>query len=450
VNNDKDAKEKRENSPATNKDKTNFAQKVFQAVGQAGGTVGDLVGQAGGAVGNAAGQVVQTVGNVAGQTAQVVGNVADNTGGKVSLLFADKNKPDAGSGRSLAELAQAFASWVRQKNKGRVQIEPLASDRPELLLKLQEENIPLPQKYLFVFAPLAQQSLTSRLLSQEFKKQKFAGVAVLAQEWPMTRTSLEDDLSVFIWKDGIRLGKDGTAADYLTRWLVDDGAVGYQFEKKKLIDNSAKSQALLPEETFFIGREELVSLVGRSIADFNETNRGLSWIFSVWGEGGVGKSYFLQHIEQLFGPRILFARLDHENLEDSEEGLVHFIRELAAKLKQQGCPMPKFDRKNGELLRLAGGNNPVANVAGVVQNVGSVLGDQQVHKVAKELTKATRWAGFVSKLSGWMSVGGTAADFGYSLYERITETQKARNEAILKHDALKELDNLHNKNPYHI
>lgn len=405
------------------------------------GRVGRLVnsvGQTGAAIGNVAGQTGAVFGNVAEQTLHSIGNVADKASRKAGLLFADKIKNGEIAPFSASELAQAFAEWLGQESKGQVEFEPLAPETGQFVVKFKAAGL-VGKNYRFVFVPSADETLTSQLSATE----KQAALVMLAGEWPIARFSLEKELSLFIWQDGVRLGKDGSAAEYLADWLVN--RTGYQFEKKDLIDDNSKAPVKSRETAFFIGRDEIADSIGRAILGGGSAERMQPWIFSIWGEGGLGKSYLLQRTQQLFGPRLLYAQVDHQNPEDSEEDFMRLISSIANKLRENGCPTPHFDRSNKQLLaaqqRAAGiaDNTSTISAADVSKNVGKLLGSTTTKKLANKLIKNPKMAKFFNPAMLANVLLGEAGAVGVNIFEQIRKEQQAKNDAVLNSRPIQEL-----------
>jgi hypothetical protein len=393
--------------------------------------------------------VIKGVGNVAGFVGATANNTAGNALQNIGNTFAAK-----ASGGQLGEqtpetLAKELENYLTKKNKGQLNLSKIGEN--QYALKLKESGL-LSSSYLFIFAPCLDDVLTNRLFSPEFQSQKPNGIAVLAIEWLQTRTYLDEKLSVFVWQDAVRLGADGVAKDYLSNWLID--FTGYQFEKKDLIegdDNDQIRSRRAAFDTYFTGREEYADLIGRSITGNRERDKSLAWIFSISGQGGVGKSYLLQQIRQRYSRRMVYIFVDHQASGDTEDSLVGLMSELAARARADGCPTPHFDKKITDFrrsLRKQEGEEEGVDkdkVKEVFNTVSDNISKIDYGKIAKSTQNQTfkRLLNFADNAAGALNivggVSGVAVDVGFGIFDRVSKEQQSNNEAILGDRLIREL-----------
>jgi hypothetical protein len=393
--------------------------------------------------------VIKGVGGVAGTVGATAGNLADQATQTIAGTFATKAKSGQFEMQSPETLAQEFANYLARKNKGQVETVPIGDN--QICLKLKE-NVLISGYYFFVFAPTADEALTTRLLSPEFQSQKPGAIALLVQEWQPTRLFLEDKLSVFVWKDAVRLGADHTAEDYLGAWLRD--YTNFQFEKKDLIegnDNDQSRSRRASYDSFFTGREEYAELIARSIVANRELESGLAWIFSISGQGGSGKSYLLEQIKRRYASRMLYVFVDHQSSEEAnEENLIGLISELASHARADGCPTPNFDKKMTEYRRTlkkrdAEEGSRFGQIKDSFTSVSDSLSKVDYGKLAnasksQSIQRLFNFAeSAVNAVNVFGGVGSAAAELGLGIYDRISKEQKAKDEAILGERLIREM-----------
>lgn len=251
---------------------------VLKAAGQTGATLGNVAGQSGAAVGNAIGQTGATLGNVADATSRLTR--LDKLIGVLPNPFAAKIRSGEVPDRSANELTEAFVGWLRRKNKGQVEVETGGVGGVSMIT-LRAAGL-FGGRYLFIFGSTVLEAImTARLPSQP----KYDGGAVLTLEWPPTCFSLSEELVAFVWQDGVRVGKDSPAADYLADWLKD--YTGYEFEKKDLIETVAANKTSHIHS--FIGRDEAIKVLERSIVSEWEAKDNLPWIFRSGERAGLAR-----------------------------------------------------------------------------------------------------------------------------------------------------------------
>ena len=319
--------------------------------------------------------------------------------------------------RTAAELGEGLSLWLSQRQRGegesRGKIE-LSSLGDELFALRYEESGLLSKRYLFGFAPLADLATTARLLQAS---EQYAAVCLVALAWPSERLSADEPLSIFVWGDGVRLGKRSGAADYVSAWLLDD--VGFQFEalessrEKGTIDDSARSVGL------FIGRTAELAVLTEALGQPRRDPK-IPWIFSVTGLGGTGKSYLLKQVEERFRKRVLFAQVDHQCCEDrTGQGLggalMNLLQSLVARLERAGCNCRRFNKVCGRLLR---------------------------QSVAPEARAKLSVAGFLSKavdLSKRFNPVLMAAEAGMQLYETYARELREESEALASSSKIQSL-----------
>lgn len=330
----------------------------------------------------------------------------------------------------LSKDVQNFANWLQKQNKGTVETELAESaDLPSVtFVRLREQNVWFPQNYLFAFAATPTDKITSWVLNQASQGVNYGGLILVVDKWLPERYWLEKDLTVFVRQDKVRLGKDNAGNDYVTNWLAEYTRQP-KIEKKDFQDDrsaAASSQFRSYQNDYFVGREQEFEQVKLSVlTDRSEGKARLPWIFSLWGDGGSGKSYFLEQIRQAFAPRLCYVQLDHENLVETEEGLANLLADLAWKLRENGCSTSKFEEvyKNykSALARTSSSNIETARttVNAVAQGAGKLNLGKQV--------------------AGMFNMGGTLAEIGFNIYEHISQEERAKNDEILRSRSVEQL-----------
>ncbi|OJV96028.1 MAG: hypothetical protein BGO39_03370 [Chloroflexi bacterium 54-19] len=383
------------------------------------------------------------LGNVASQARETVESAADSASRKASLLFAEKSRRGQLDDKNVDELVTAFHEWLTLRKKVTIKKGEFSDSEGSYYISIKEQGL-LGQSYLFIFTAEPSEVITRQVASLLWQGQKFNGVAILAKSWPLGRLNLEKNLGILIWENGIRLGKNSGATDYLSSWLVD--YTGYQFEEKALIEKevSQLSSNMTRSNKFFIGRDDALTLIDRSIVNYSEKHNYeiKPWIFSIFGEGGIGKSYFLQHIKEIYVPYILFAHIDHQDPEESEEGLISLIKNLASKLAEQGCDITHFEKvftqhllSNNSTQQPAGEKAVSGNLEDVLK-VGKVLGGTDTKRILNQVTKK---GSFIRIVPSFFNVAGVMADVGFGIYDRISEAQQKKEAAILSSQTIAEL-----------
>ena len=370
------------------------------------------------------------------------------------------NKGEAAKGEirpDPADLSQevgSFADWLRHKNKGPVTVEliPLKendADQVVSVVSLQESGL-LGQNYLLAFGSVADETLTSLLqeLGTASKEVKYAGIALLAQSWPPTRFDLEKEISLLVRADRVRLGKDTAAADYLNDWLAEYSKSA-RFDKKELIKaNPSETTQQGSKGGLFIGREEPLAVLTGKILSTSPTDAATNpaWIFSIAGEGGIGKSYLLKQVQARCGPRMVYASLDHTDLdkeqavEESENGLIGLMSGLARRLRENGCRTPHFEELHKKYLTAQNRlTKPTDNTTETLKGVREALGGTDAKSFSKAAAKQFRKLEFLKFVPGVINITGTIAEVGFGIYDRYSRDEQLKADAILNQEAVEDL-----------
>lgn len=295
------------------KKKPGLPGKLFRAVGRAGGAVG----------------------NVAGLLFTTAGHAAGTTGRRATLKFAATSEGEVIPPATCQELAQSLALWLGEGRWGDTKVEAPTVELEESgsVVRLVEPGI-LGRTFRFLFAPEPDAGQVAE--------------AVVVLRWPFDRLELDHSRPVFVWHDGVRLGPRTMAADYISLWLI--ARLGFKFVARDLIDKPAR-----PPSGLFVGRRDELSAVGAAL---NAYKRQGPWLFSVVGHGGAGKSYFLKQLRERYDARVLWAQVDHQNVETGHgvvSGLAGVIHSLALKFQAAGCPTPAFDKVYAGMVRTSAG-----------------------------------------------------------------------------------------------
>jgi hypothetical protein len=352
-----------------------------------------------------AGKLLHTVGDGFGKLATTVGQAADTTGRRAALAFVGGNRKPVPE-RSCSDLAESMSNWLSKRQKGEgsdrgtIELKPLDT---AFELRFQESGM-LGKRLVFHFAPLADATSTARFQQRSAE----SGGCLIALDWPVDRLTLEIDC--FLWNDGVRLARRTPAADYISMWLMDE--LGFQFEALELSAGAEPSSPGL-----FLGRARELSQLTEALG---QPRRLLDtpWIFSITGLGGAGKSYLLRQIEQRYRGRILFAQVDHQNVEgnagQSPSGaLMSLLQALVIKLERGGCACARFNKTYSRLLRQAEASAP--KVA-----AGSYFG--RLLDLGKKLNPVL-----------------LAAEAGLAIYEAYARELKAEGEALAANSQIQRL-----------
>jgi len=300
-----------------------------------------------------ASKVFRAVGQAAGKLLTTATHTAATTGQRAALKFVSRVGDREIPKRTTAQLAISFLNWLHRRSKGQAErkgttVELVDGQDGRQEVVLQEPGI-LGQTYPFVF--LAQAD-----------GQFLRGVVYMVLEWPPGRSELAEDVTLFVWNDGVRLGPGGAAADYISLWLVDE--LGFRFESLELCE-SGKGKSTLSNR-LYVGREDELSHLVELASRPNPAPTD-PWIVSLTGLGGNGKSYFLRQFQQRLSKRVLFALVDHQNCEGCEQsleqGLISLLQSLALGFTSDGCPTPNFDRLYTRKMRIP----PESNLKGYVR-----------------------------------------------------------------------------------
>ena len=92
-------------------------------------------------------------------------------------------------------------------------------------------------------------------------------------------------------------------------------------------------------------------LIGRSVLSTDLAGQGLPWLFSISSQGGAGKTYLLNLVQQNYASRLLAAPLDHVDYAEAKADLINLLAILAARFRSAGCATPIFDKFTGNWPR---------------------------------------------------------------------------------------------------
>ena len=361
-------------------------------------------------------------------------------------------------GTSADQMARAFAAWVSGQDDAAVRAQQGdIANKPTVTVEFTVDGL-FGGKFAIVFAYAAGAPLRDVLNSLTQKGYGVADIAGVCQTWPPEVSPVSSDPALFILDARGYAGSEGPAANYVDAWLTE---AGYgPLPHKRLIE----PRPALPElNSLFIGRNAPIAAIGRAITAPTSSHAPLpvsnptagaadsggatdepvelstepvqtivtppstqsqAWIVSIAGPGGSGKSYVLRRAHELYGTRCVWAQVDHENPEESEEGLLRLMGDIAIRLKDGGCPLPTFDKEFAR-VRSAIRRGTNANNTGIVNAGRTVQGGAKVASIASELLKA---AGHVTKS---LNLIGAVAEVGTSIYERISAQRQETIDAIL-------------------
>lgn len=297
--------------------------------------------------GHLPGRIFRTVGHVAGKLLSSAGHVAGTTGRRAALVFAGTGEsvPDYG----LEELARSLAGWFEIKSSGEAE---LAAEKPGTLELDQLDSKSktwellycepgfLGKTFRFIFCDQAHPKVLKRAGE---KTKGIYQTALICKRWPLRQFSHPRKVTIFVWREGAQFGARQKIGDYVSMWLVD--FLGFRFRSLDFIEKPREKDV----GGIFVGREQAVEVfeeaLGRQEGPF---------VISITAHGGTGKSYFLKRLHEVYGPGILFSKVDHQHLEfddDSRSGLMNLFKTLARGLREEGCPTPNFDRALAQSLR---------------------------------------------------------------------------------------------------
>ncbi len=394
---------------------------------------------------NFVGQIGSTTAGIASNTIQTVANAAGSTGQMAGLLFAGKLERGEIPDYKFSELASRFEEWLRNKKRGEVTAFSW-QDGGEVFyqIRLKESGF-LAGEYLFIFARSAPEELSNPLRHLEFEGKKYNGIVLVIEEWPQSRYNLEKELSFFVWRAGVNLGKDGPAPDYISSWLID--LTGSQFEKRELVEEISQDSRRFTKDPTFMGRENELGVIGRSLLWTTDTARGnasLTWIFSLTSEGGAGKSYLLNRVRQEYGVRLLTARIDHDHYREVKGDLLALLVILADKFKLEGCSTPNFDkyyRLYQQVQAEVEKEEKKPSGAEVARHAGKIAGGAITKKVATNVSKTFKKLWFVKHLPSIVGASASLLEIGFSLYGQLPKEQQAEIDLFLGSRPVQDLSN---------
>lgn len=316
------------------------------------------------------GRFFSAVGRTAGKLFHSAEHAAGTTGRRAALAFASvgQSPPEF----ALEEIATSLAGWFELKSRGETE---LSREKPSTV-DLQAENRRnsfslnftepgfLGKTYRFMFEELA----TPKLLERAAAKVKgVSQTLLLVRQWPPDLFQ-EPEVPTFVWNHAAQLGPKGKAGDFVGMWLVD--FVGFRFRHLDLVE---KTRQKAPDG-LFLGRTREVTVFEELLEGDPEQAR----VVSVTAQGGSGKSYFLKRLSELYAPRLLFARVDHQSLKfenDSVSGLANLFKDLAAELDKRGCSTPEFDKAFAGYLRSSeSGDGEPRGFTGAIKRTVQTMG----------------------------------------------------------------------------
>lgn len=386
---------------------------------------------------NAVGQGGAVAGNLAGTTFQTLANAVGSGGQKAGLVLAGKLNRGEVPNYGYTELAHLFEEWLGRQKRGEVSSHSTQLEGAEIFLVRLKESGFLSGDYLFVFAPTNSAALGAFVASQKAPGKDYDGVALVIEQWDTGRSSLEKDLSCFVWCAGVRLGKGGAAPDYVSAWLVD--LTGSQFEKRDLIEENPKQRHTPRPDATFTGRYDILSAMARSVLSTDLAGQGLPWLFSVSSVGGAGKSYLLNLVQQTYAPRLITARLDHVDYTEAKGDLISLLGIFASKFRNAGCPTPSFDKLFRQITQASEEADKKKQKLDIAREVGRIVSGAAARKVALQLSKTFNKFWFVKHVPGFIGVGATLIEMGIGLFGQLTQEQKAEIDTLLTSQPVQEL-----------
>jgi len=279
-----------------------LAGKLFRAVGKAGGAVGKILSSA--------------------------SHAAGTTGQRAALTFASSAQGQPIPQHSPKELAGRLANDRAC---------PIEVEGDSFRVIYTEPGL-LARRFVFVFAPGPDRWGRPPV-------EPPGQVAYVVTSWPPGLFEVDPSQSVFVWNRGFRLGPRSAAADYISLWMKE--WLGFVFDSRELVD---KDRGPRPKG-IFVGRSQEL---GRLAEILDDTGTDRRWIVSLTAHGGTGKSYFLERFERRFQNRMLYAQIDHQNVEARGEPLATLaglIHALSQRLASGGCAMTHFEKLYAQFMR---------------------------------------------------------------------------------------------------
>jgi hypothetical protein len=328
-----------------------------------------------------AGKLFRTVGKIL----TTAGHTAGTTGQRAALTFAAAAKGQSIPVCSPKELAGRMANDLACPLEVHGDCYHVLWTEPGLLAR----------RFVFVFGPTAE---------------AMAGnVAYVVSSWPPDRFEVDPQLSLFVWNRGLRLGPRTAAADYVSLWIKS--WLGFVFEGRELV---ARPPGVGPRG-LFVGRRAEMERLGQVLDDHSADRK---WIVSLTAHGGTGKSYFLERFERRYQARILFAHIDHQNVEAAGgtlTTLTSLIAALASRFAAAGCATPRFDKAYARFVLTLKAEPP---------------------PVESGLTGLMRKA--VRSGSGLLPAFG-AAEASLKLYDSLSEEARKESEALANNSWIQKL-----------
>jgi hypothetical protein len=154
--------------------------------------------------GNLAGNTFKTLTHMADSTGKTLINAVGSTGQMAGLVFAGKLGRGQVPNYNFTELAQLFEVWLRQQKRGQVSAFTAQFEQEAVYLVRLKESGFLAGDYLFCFTGTNSEALGDFLAAQQAPSKGYTGRALVIEQWDVRRSSLEKDLSCFVWRDGVR------------------------------------------------------------------------------------------------------------------------------------------------------------------------------------------------------------------------------------------------------
>ena len=309
--------------------KSGLARRIFKAVGTAGSTVGS------------------TVGGFAGGLLRSAGQTAKNAGGRAALSFASEvcQTPP----KSLRELAESFTQWLLSEHQGKADLQQQKPSTVELTelgqvnsfyqIWLEEPGI-LGRRFRFLFRHTPLSDFASNFPHTE---ESYHDQTMLVVRWPQKLTDEPTKISIAIWDEAAFVGERGPALNLLQQWLKE--AAGGTFPGKSVSPTQKKkSSKPIPIH----GRDEELEQATELLLSPRRREDKDHFILSLAAPGGTGKSFFLKALRERIEPRVLWAGVDHQGIEEDSSGVAllgRCLAQLARQLEEKSVKMEGFSKE---------------------------------------------------------------------------------------------------------
>ena len=160
---------------------------------------------------------------------QMLGDAVEGIGRMISSVVTETVKKENIPNIPIEELAYSFVGWLRPKDKGTIDVKSFLHPFDCTVIALEEKAF-FGSRYLFVFANLPNLHIINKFKKLEFEGKRYAALVIVSQQCFLPRNDFEKELSLFVWQEGLRLGKDGAASDYVAEWIIY--YTHYQFKKE--------------------------------------------------------------------------------------------------------------------------------------------------------------------------------------------------------------------------